>query len=459
MLARRADGLGERLNCLLNAMRLAHLLDTGFRFSWPTRLADDPHHAIVPAQEFFSPAFLAHHGVDHAQAGTGFVSPVGPVGDLDSLRAQLAASERGLLAPSRPLSSLIDPGAVPAVTRGLSAEFAAVGFHPRVESAMAAARAVSLRSGTVGIHLRAGDNLFGRYRAWTRYWYKVVPAPIARALIDRFRAEGRDVLLFGQDSVLIDQLCADTGAIDAATLRTAFTQRAEQAMFDLVLLSRCDRIISGWSGFAIQAASIADKSVERHLDLIAPAEAIDLTRADLARHGERYDSTHRAFAWWAAYYPARDELTREEAIDLVGRAHQADPTNSRYRLHLAALNYRHGQAEVGDGILVDALATDVAAGRDTFESVLQFSLLTIGGYDSEEILADIESAAEAGSGPASIYRAALRAQRGDADGARADADRFLAHAARETRLAELSGLDSMVTTTISLRLERMGRPA
>lgn len=234
-------------------------------------------------------------------------------------------------------------------------------------------------------------------------------------------------------------------------------------MFDLVLLSRCDRIIGGWSGFAIQAASISDQDVEHHLDLIPPADVVELTKADIALHGDRYDLTHLSFAWWAAYYGARNELPYEESVDLVTSAIETDPTNPRARLRLAGLGYREGHLGRGDDALVDALATDVATGGSTLESVMLFSLLTVSGYDSADILDDIERGAREGSGPALIYRGALRAQRGDAAGAREDAAAFGSYAADDPRLAGLPDLDRLAAATIDERLRRagqtgMGRP-
>ncbi len=454
VLARRADGLGERLNSLLNAMRLAKILGVEFRFTWPLGLtARDPDHAIVAAEHFFSADFVAAHLLGHQYTATGYELPTGPKDDLASLRAQLAAAEHGLRAPGLPLSQRIDAAAVPDITRGFAEEFAAVGFHPQIADAISEARAVPLGENAVGIHLRAGDNLFGRYRSWTQYWYKVVPAPIARHLVEQFRAEGRDVLLFGQDRELIADLCAASGAIDTIHLRPAGGRAAAapaEAMFDLVLLSRCEPIISGWSGFAIQAASIADTSVQNHLAMIEPTEAISIIRADLARHGPGYDPIHRAFAWWAAYYAARHEILLEEALELVSNALSADPTNPRYRLRLAALHYRLGRHDDGDAVLVEALAADAASGEPTLPSVMLFSLRHVAGLDSEEILADFEWAARMRPGPALIYRAALRAQLGDASGARQDVADFGTAISGSPLAAVLD--DAVVKATVEKRI-------
>jgi len=451
VLARRSDGLGERLNAVLNAIRLSDLLDVEFRFTWPLDHAADEGHAIAPADQFFSTAFLADHWVDHDTTAEGFVLPAGPVADLDSLRTQLRSAPRGLLAPNRSLAALIDGEAVPAVLRGYSSEFARIGFHPDIEAAIATARAVPLPAGSTGIHLRAGDMLDGQFRLENRFSTKVISAPVARTLVERFRADGSTVLVFGQDGDLITELCRSTGAIEAATLRPeAGLSRFSEAMFDMVLLSRCARIIGGSSGFAVHAAYLGDTKVDAYSKLVRPMEAVAVTRRDLALHGPTYHAKHRAFAWWSAYYEARKQLTTEEAIELVGAALEADPTNPRYLLRLAALHYRDGRAGSGDDALGQALAGDLGKDRVTLESVMSLSYRTPAGqFDSREIIDDIERAAENGSAIAALYRAGLHAARGDSDDAAKDVVTFGSHAELDGRWGPFDALRSRVLATLA----------
>ena len=138
-------------------------------------------------------------------------------------------------------------------------------------------------------------------------------------------------------------------------------------------------------------------------------------------------------------------------------AFTTDPTNPRSRLHLAALHYAHGKPELADDLLVDALLADLDMGDKTLASVLLFSLITVRGYDSREILDDISDAAEAGSGPATLYRGSLRAQRADGEGAARDVATFREYAAGDARLAGLDQLDAMIDRTIQRRLDRAGQ--
>jgi hypothetical protein len=433
---------------MLNAIRLSHLLGVEFRFTWPLGLAENENHAIARPDQFFSATFLADHWVDHDATAEGFILPAGLDDDLDSLRAQLASAPRGLLAPHRSLVAL---------GGDYSSEFARIEFHPEIDAAISAARAVSLPADAVGIHLRAGDLIDGRFRLENRFSTKVISAPVARTLIERSRADGHTVLVYGQDADLITELCRSTGAIDAATLRAeAGMSRFAAAMFDLVLLSRCARIIGGSSGFAVHAAYLSGQEVDLYSELIRPLEALAVTRADLALHGSSYAPKHRAFAWWSAYYEARKELTVTEAIELVEAAHRADPTNPRYLLRLAALHYREGRTSTGDDALGRALVNDLCQDRDTLESVMSFSFLAPSGkFDSREIRGDIERAAEDGSAIAALYRAGLRAARDDTDGAAMDVAVFESYAKIDGRWGPLDALRLRILATLAAA----GRPA
>jgi len=461
VLAGRTDGLGERLNALLNAIRLANLLGVDFRFSWPRRPAGEAQQAIEPAEDFFSAEFIAAHLIEHDTIGTRYRLPSGRAPDLEALRDQLMAAEGGLLAPNRWLGRFLDHRAVSGVSGGFSTEFARIGFHPRIEAVRRAAGEVPLLGEAAGLHLRAGDILHGDLETWNRSTAKIVPAPVARALTERLRAEGRDVLIFGQDQDLIDELCRSTGALDASSMRPpGVVTQAEVAMFDLALLSRCDPIISGNSGFARQAAIIADQHPSDFRELVTAQEIVSVTRTDIAAHGQNYSATQRAFAWWSAYYTARNDTDPAEAITLVEHALGSDPSNPHYRLRLAALYHRDGQHERGDDVLMAALAADAGEGGPALRSVLLFSASQAGLarmtpgtrlWDSAEILGDIESAAGRGPGPAVIYRAALRSARGEAAGAAADLTTFRRHLSSTPSLAAIGQLDELAAATITAR--------
>ena len=443
VVTRRSDGLGERLNAMLNAIRLADLLDLEFRFTWPSNLSTDPHHAIGDPRELFSAEFLEKH-LETDPIADGYPLPNGTGNDLASLRAQLR-HVNGIRAPHRPLSTVIDPDAVPEVTRGLSIEFAKLGWSPQVQAAIDLARTIDLGTAPVGIHLRAGDNLYGRYGRWARYTEKVVSAPVARAIIERHAAEGHEVIVFGQDAELIEELCSTTAARAASGLHPEGEwPRPAAALFDLALLARCEKIISGTSGFAYQAAAISDNTVTEYMKLLSPAEILRVTEEDLRMHGDRYSPVQRSFAYWLAYFVGRHDLPDDQAVQLLESAIDADPKNERHHLHLAARHFHGGRIEPGERVLLDVMAQDLQRGR-IFQSAELFALLTIGGFDALELFPDFDMAIDEGSAIAALYRASVRARSKESTAAAEDLARFLDACSHDPRL---TGMEQPARATI-----------
>lgn len=450
VVTRRSDGLGERLNAMLNGLRLADLLDVEFRFAWPSTLSTNRHHAIGDPHDLFSAEFLDRH-LETDPDAEGYPLPTGTSNDLASLRAQLQ-DVNGLHAPHRPLSTMIDPVAVPEVTRGLSTEFAKLEWTPHVQSAIDLARGIDLGTAPVGIHLRAGDNLYGTYGRWARYTEKVMSAPVARALTERYAAEGRQVIVFGQDAEIIKELCSSTAAQSAADLHPDREWSTTAiAMFDLALLARCELIISGNSGFAYQAAAISDNTVMEYMKLLSPAEIVRVSEEDLRLHGDRYSPVQRSFAFWLAYYLARHELPDDQAVRLLESAVDADPKNERHFLHLAARHFRAGRIEHGERVLLDVMARDLARGK-IYRSADLFALLTIGGFDALELFPDFDKAIDSGSAVAALFRAAVRAR--SEESVAADLALFVDACSLDPRLADLAEPAEFTIRFISARPTR-----
>ena len=450
VLARRSDGLGQRLSAILNGLRLANLLDAEFRLTWPVDgegAAAREDHSIVAAEDFFSESFLRRHRYQ-GDPGEGFGFPK-RAEDLDDLRSQLHATPLGLAAPNRPLRKVVGPN-VPDIDGSFAAEFDLIEFHPDVHAAMTRAREVPLEEGSVGIHLRAGDVLFGPLRTLNRFWDKCIPAPIARALIEQLRDDVRPVFVFGQDADLVRHLCEDTGAIEAETLRPGMSGH-QQSMFDIVLMSRCERIIGARSGFAGLAANITGKSVEPYLRLISPEDGVDITRADLAKHGDQYHPLQRAFAWWAAYYRTRDERPYDEAVAMVSAAVDDDPDNPRARLRLASLHFEHGQLDLGHHALMDALVRDRAAG-DELRSLNAYGFAWT-RWDNRWLFDSFDRAIDAGLGLPRAFRAVQRARDNDAEGAHADVGGFRAWLTESGPVPVLAGLPEKIEASFPDQLE------
>ncbi len=251
----RSDGFGERLKGIVNTIAMAELFDGDFAFDWPGFSVHTAiHHAIGTPHEIFSDAFLARHqGVP------------GPAVKLAAFLRQDAAGKPDestiVQTPHTPLEE-VDPALGARLDSGAFAQaFWRIGFSDGLTRAVALADGMQLAESTVGLHLRAGDIVYGRYRFNRRYTNKVVPYPLCLAFLTEERAAGRDVLLFGQDAKLCRELAAATGARFAGDMHDIHGLDTHQAaLFDIVAMARCARVVAGQSGFSRSpSASVASR--------------------------------------------------------------------------------------------------------------------------------------------------------------------------------------------------------
>lgn len=357
----RTDGLGERLNAMIESIRLARTLDLDLRFVWSDLLVGDPDHAIRAATEMFTESFRRDHLTEPEPGG---ILPLGAdLLDREGVDRLLLGGQAVRCAGDN-LSNHLDPADFPGSDDPYAPEFGEIGFAPDLLRAIGIALEIPLPERTAAVHLRGGDLVRGKFRQWARWTDKAVPLPMARAITKQLLDDGHHVLLTGQEAEVIDELHVTEGAARFADVQPApFATATEQALFDLVLLSRCEPIVAGDSGFARQAAKLTGTMGRAPDDFMTPQEQHRFALADLTANGARYDRLHAAFAWWSAFHVVRHELDADVAVPLLQAAGRHDPANGLYPLTEAAWLYRGGRTAEGDAILAERLLAEWRAHR------------------------------------------------------------------------------------------------
>lgn len=342
-LSHRPDGLGERLRSLMNAIYLSRVAQCDFAFTWDTALVGDIHHAMPPAEAAFEADFLARHLVSDFDPADYGVLPE----KIDGWAAlSAAAGPRGWLVRKNNFPKLLatrlrlPPGAYGEI-------FAALPFAPGPAAAIAAARDLPLPDEVAALHLRAGDIIYGQYRFTAGNADKVVCVPVAERLIADLNAAGTTVLLFNQDSRVAARFEDREGVIPVTGLAARFDDPTEQALFEITLMARANRLIAGSSGFARLAGELSERRPES-VDAIVPAEAqLEAIEAHLSDPDARaaLPALQNAFAAWSGYLKAAALGQTDRARALLVTAIDLDPVNGLYRLKLAIDDLEAGSAE------------------------------------------------------------------------------------------------------------------
>lgn len=273
----RTDGLGERLRSLTNAIYLANKYDARIFYEWNNRKGRQrEYNSIDNEDQVFSREFINAHSsfINESKILNLKKMDFDDFVNLDD-HGRLSNIFR-ISVHQTPLYRYIPEIKEHYVTDGFAAAFQQICFIDQIEKFINHAKSCFLPANATAVHLRAGDIVYGTYNNCARFCGKAMPWQIADAIISEIKSRGDKVVLFGQDGSLLAYL-ADKHQVCLATslLGSEAKGPVEMAMQEMVLMSRCSRIVSGSSGFALLASSLAG---EIHTNIskliVSPVEVI-----------------------------------------------------------------------------------------------------------------------------------------------------------------------------------------
>jgi hypothetical protein len=360
----RNDGFGARLAAMLDAIWLARQFDGRFAFHWPDTGVSQAQNAIEALRTVFAPRFLAEHhvGADHvASLRLQTIISVPPdvgaaleaASGLDGFRVQgamLGAEARRRLGPAR-------------LTSEWRAAFRSIGFSPALHRARRLASAVPIARNTIALHLRAGDIVYGSYRASGAFHGRVIAYPVAFELLRRRAEAGAPVLLFGQDRALCDHAKHAWNATLAQDFADEYGfDTVANALFEIALMSRCREIFAGNSAFSLAAARIAGKRIRPPGSIVPAPEARALIVKALQDpdDGTAPSALQKAMAAWHAVRAGGFDLDDPTSLAMIDAAIRHDPQNPYYRAVAAIATYRSGATDVAERLMLEALTGEPA---------------------------------------------------------------------------------------------------
>lgn len=354
----RTDGLGERLNAAVAAIRLARYLGLAYTFTWLDFLVDDQDHAIATADSMFTDEFRRDHVDNDIDTSDLFRLRSGTYGLEEFDR--LLLTRRGIDCGIAPLADLLSSSDFPHVRESYLPEFKQIGFAAEPQEAVTLGLTHPMPVGTAAIHLRGGDLTQGEYRKWARWHHKTIPLPVARSIVEVLVERERDVIVLGQErEVLADLAGVSSRVRSIEDIRPdSLTSRVAIGLFDLIIMARCDPLIAGTSGFARQAAALSGRPTVEPSTFFTPEKQYDILVHDLSSNRGRYSDLQTAFHWWSAFDLVRGSLDATQASAMLREASALDPSNGLYPITEAARFYRDGDVIAGNDVLARRLTDE-----------------------------------------------------------------------------------------------------
>ena len=337
----RTDGFGERLKSLLNAMVLADYFNSDFKFTWAVSSYLGETHAVSSPEETFSDTFIASHMVNQLPEN------VVDLSDVENLVFPKTHTALNVKVSQVNLFRLY-PSLDEKISDSVFADaFRKINFSIPILEAINLANNICLPESCVSIHLRSGDIVYGRYRFDDRYTNKVISYAQADYLINTFNKNNTKVVLFGQNESVCHYFAEKYDCLYfGGDKSVAALSSLQQAIFDMVLMSRTNKIYAGNSGFS-QLAELIGKakicSAEDDFDQKQMAEYIGrLLDSDEVK---KFDDFQNAFSCWHYVFHFNGVMSQESAIKYLNKAITFTGDCLFYHIVLSSYYYLAGYKE------------------------------------------------------------------------------------------------------------------
>lgn len=342
----RQDGLGERLRALLNAKKIARINDGYFYFAWEDNTLD--FHSVDNVQKTFSQDYIDKHYKDLKQ--------------IKSLHTIDISETKNI---SKEYLSLYDGIVVGQGSQPFKYDFDSIGFSEENKIAIKKAFNVTISENTVAIHLRAGDIVYGIYRFNNSFYYKVIPVYVLDMLIKDLQRSGKGVLIFGQDIEFCRHIVEKYNILFSIDTMDKEFNENQAAIFDIVLMSRCNEIFAKLSGFAILSSLIGDSgNLKDYKAMFTQAEIISAFDESILEDGILNDlgvggnPLLKAFSISHFIDSYQEVLPLEYKIKLIKQSIELDAQNFYYKLLYSIFLYELGENNQADIFLMEAIKND-----------------------------------------------------------------------------------------------------
>lgn len=348
-ISNRNDGLGERLKAMLNAIVMAKIFKSDFHVLWPDEVsAGKEYHAIDSKEYLFSKDYVAQHFIDNEFLAK---QKVYPLSDRLNIQDLFVEGEHRyyLCHQNEKFQFLKNFGEI---EDGIYKDaFYSIKFSESVSQAITAAKMVNIGSKAAAVHIRGGDIIYGRYRLSERYQSKAVCFPVAVALIEKLRKQGFTPVVFFQDEAIETEL--KSGRFGKLVLARDYSSRfgvTEQAMFEITLMSRCQTIIAGTSGFAEVAARISGVKVQKTSNYLEKSESVNAIKNWISQD-KIIDNFQYSFALLNYVLLGENLLTPDDIDEALLKAELSDPPNGLYPAKRMLNMWKAGRLDAANKII------------------------------------------------------------------------------------------------------------
>ena len=327
--ANRVDGFGMRLSAVLSAMIYAKKYESDFKFSWCNIDTDAylNHHMSNKVEDVFDGEFINEHVVEKCY-----------IDGLNLINASQYNKElnnelfEGYLCDYSNRNDFKNSD----TSFSYREAFNSIGFSKSLLEAKRLAESIDLGEKTVAIHLRSGDIVYEGYRLFHSFHYKVTPAYIIPILIEKYKNDGYEVILIGQEESFCQYLSKKYSVKYSGSIINKEFNTNQQGMFDIALLARMSLIISMGSAFTEVATLINNSKTKRYFNVLSFDEIRDGFQKFENGIGSLESSVitdlYKSFSYINFYRRYQNQLSVEKKVEILDKCISLEPDSQLNKL-------------------------------------------------------------------------------------------------------------------------------
>jgi len=327
--ANRVDGFGMRISAVLSAMIYAKNYGSGFKFSWFNRDTDTylNHHMSNKVEDVFDEEFISEHIIEKSY-----------IDSLNLINASQYSEELNNELFEGYLCDYSNRNDFKNSDNSFSYRdaFNSIGFSESLLEAKRLAETIDLGKKTVAIHLRSGDIVYEGYRLFHSFHYKVTPAYVIPVLIEKYKNDGYEVILIGQEESFCQYLSKEYSVKYSEDLINKHFNKTQQGMFDITLFARMSLIISMGSAFTEVATLINGSKTQQYFNVLSFDEIKDGFEKFENSIGSLESSVitdlYKSFSYINFYRKYQNQLSVEKKVEILDKCISLEPDNQLNKL-------------------------------------------------------------------------------------------------------------------------------
>ncbi|PZT47166.1 hypothetical protein B6S12_10520, partial [Helicobacter valdiviensis] len=332
IIAMNTDGFGARFAAIINAIRISRSMNLDFCFTWSSRGGNnDLFHTVEDKEEIFNQSFIEKYCLDNING-----NQVGKFRDYFTNKEKFDYFRSHSTMPffNSALTEFNFDFNKELFYKSDILDF--IGFTPKyrqiIEDVEKARK--KIEGYAVAVHMRGGDVILKeKYNSRVGLVIKILPINVAIFLYIQKNAK---YLFFIQDECVQSFLKEkyDISSSSDFYPKNKIYDRYEQAFFDMILMSKCDKIIAPYSGFSISASYLSGKDIISYRNILTNNQIVDIIRNGFNKEClcNNMPSEYVSYEILTLLFYGKNILSREEYLYWCDEGYRNNSKNSIFVL-------------------------------------------------------------------------------------------------------------------------------